>query len=290
MFVEGLHEKDIFSKGFPFRLEINTELDFEYPVHWHAAIELVYVEMSNFNISVNNGDFDLEEGDILFIANGDTHGFSNQNNIGRRIFIQFDSSAFNALGSNNIIKPLLSNTFKISSTDIPFHLNLKNHIFNIVESYSKKDFGFELFLSARIYDILSIISCFLADKVNLQSSNNTIKKIHGLEKLKEAFKYIDANYMNDISLPDVAKSVGFSEFYFSRIFKDITEKNFSLYLNEYRIKQAEYFLIKSNMSVSDIAYTVGFNSIVTFNRSFKSIKGCSPSVYKKIGLPSFDRF
>ncbi|MHB8063975.1 MAG: helix-turn-helix domain-containing protein [Ruminiclostridium sp.] len=310
MFVEGLHEKDIFSEGFPFRLEINTEVNFEYPVHWHTAIELLYVESSNFNISVNNGNFDLEEGDILFIANGDTHGFSNQNNIGRRIFIQFDPSAFNAFGCNNIIKPLISNTFKISSKDIPFQQNLKNHIVSIVESYSKvnlastkpydtgeslsctytflkckKDFGFELFLSARIYDILAIISYFLAGKVNLQNSNNNFKKIHGLEKLKEAFKYIDANYMNDISLPDVAKSVGFSEFYFSRIFKDITEKNFSLYLNEYRIKQAEQFLIKSNMSVADIAYTVGFNSIVTFNRAFKSIKGCSPSVYKKIGQP-----
>lgn len=315
MFVEGLHEKDIFSKGFPFRLEINTEVDFEYPVHWHAAIELLYVEKGNFDISVNNDKFDLEEGDILFISNGDTHSFSNQNNIGRRIFIQFDSPAFNAFGSNNIIKPLISNTFKISSKDNPFYLNLKSHILSIIESYNKenlasdkpygadkslsstytflkckKDFGFELFLSARVYDILAIISYFLADKVNLQSSNNSIKKIHGLEKLTEAFKYIDANYMNNISLADVAKAVGFSEFYFSRIFKNITEKNFSHYLNEYRIKQAEHFLVKSNMSVADIAYTVGFNSIVTFNRSFKSITGCSPSMYKKIGKTDFHRF
>jgi AraC-like DNA-binding protein len=90
--------------------------------------------------------------------------------------------------------------------------------------------------------------------------------------------------MNDISLSDIAKAVGFSEYYFSRLFKDVTEKNFSHYLNEYRIKQAEYYLTRSGMSVAEIAYTVGFNSIVTFNRSFKSVKGCSPSTYKKIGI------
>ncbi len=252
MFVEGLHEKGIFKDGFPFRLEINTLENFDYPVHWHAAIELLYVEKNQFNICVNNGEFDLEEGDILFIANGDTHGFSNKNNNGRRIFIQFDLSIFNALSSNNIIMPLISNTFKISKKDAPFHQNLIKHINAIVESYSednktstktnaisqstsciydslkyKMEFGFELFLSARIYDILSIISSFLTDKTNLRTITESTKKIQGLEKLSAAFKYIEANYMNDISLLDVAKAAGFSEYYFSRIFKDITEKSFS---------------------------------------------------------------
>lgn len=284
MFVEGLHEKDIFENGFPFRLAINTQDNFKYPVHWHAAVELLYVEKNNFNVSVNNSEFILDECDILFIANGDTHSFSNRNSEGRRIFIQFDPSAFNVFGSNNLIKPLISNTFRISSKDAPFYYNLQNHIISMVESYSKKDFGFELFLSARIYDILFILASFLIDKSNLQDNSDSIKKIYGLEKLAEAFKYIEINYMNDISLSDVAKAAAFSEFYFSRIFKEITEKNFSYYLNEYRIKQAETFLVKSNMSIAEIAFAVGFNSIITFNRSFKSIKGCSPSTYKKIGL------
>ncbi len=284
MLVEGLHEKGIFTKEFPFRLAINEQVDFIYPVHWHDAIELLYVEKNSFSITVNNGGFDLEEEDILFIANGDTHGFSTENNTGRRIFIQFDTSAFNSLGSSSIIKPFISNTFKISHSDAPFHGKLKDHILSIMDSYDRKEFGYQLFLSARIYDILAIISSFLADRAIPQSGTSTVRKIHGLDRLSEAFKYIEANFMNDISLSDVAKAVGFSDFYFSRLFKDVTEKNFSRYLNEYRVKQAEYYLIKSGMSVSDIAYTVGFNSLVTFNRSFKSIKGCSPSIYKKIRL------
>lgn len=284
MYVDGLHEKGIFADGFPFRLEVNTFDNFDYPVHWHAVIEILYIEKNHFNINVNNKEFKLDEGDILFIASGDTHGFSNRNNDGKRIFIQFDSSSLSTFGNNNIIKALISSTFKISIKDVPFQESIKEHILSIVENYSKKDFGFELFISARIHDIFAIISKFLADKINLENNTGNIKKMQGMDKLAEAFKFIEANYMNDISLSDVAKAVGFSESYFSRMFKDITEKNFILYLNEYRIKQAELFLMASNMSIADIAYAVGFNSIVTFNRSFKSIKGCSPSVYKKIGL------
>ena len=284
MYVDGLHEKGIFADGFPFRLEVNTFDNFDYPVHWHAVIEILYIEKNHFNINVNNKEFKLDEGDILFIASGDTHGFSNRNNDGKRIFIQFDSSSLSTFGNNNIIKALISSTFKISIKDVPFQESIKEHILSIVENYSKKDFGFELFISARIHDIFALISKFLADKINLENNTGNIKKMQGMDKLAEAFKFIEANYMNDISLSDVAKAVGFSESYFSRMFKDITEKNFILYLNEYRIKQAELFLMASNMSIADIAYAVGFNSIVTFNRSFKSIKGCSPSVYKKIGL------
>lgn len=284
MYVDGLHEKGIFADGFPFRLEVNTFDNFDYPVHWHAVIEILYIEKNHLNINVNNREFKLEEGDILFIASGDTHGFSNRNNNGKRIFIQFDSSSLSTFGNNNIIKALISSTFKISIKDVPFQESIKEHILSIVENYSKKDFGFELFISARIHDIFAIISKFLADKINLENNTGNIKKMQGMDKLAEAFKFIEANYMSDISLSDVAKAVGFSESYFSRMFKDITEKNFILYLNEYRIKQAELFLMASNMSIADIAYAVGFNSIVTFNRSFKSIKGCSPSVYKKIGL------
>ncbi len=284
MYVDGLHEKGIFADGFPFRLEVNTFDNFDYPVHWHAVIEILYIEKNHFNINVNNKEFKLDEGDILFIASGDTHGFSNRNNNGKRIFIQFDSSSLSTFGNNNIIKALISSTFKISIKDVPFQESIKEHILSIIENYSKKDFGFELFISARIHDIFAIISKFLADKINLENNTGNIKKMQGMDKLAEAFKFIEANYMNDISLSDVAKAVGFSESYFSRMFKDITEKNFILYLNEYRIKQAELFLMASNMSIADIAYAVGFNSIVTFNRSFKSIKGCSPSVYKKIGL------
>lgn len=284
MYVDGLHEKGIFADGFPFRLEVNTFDNFDYPVHWHAVIEILYIEKNHFNINVNNREFKLDEGDILFIASGDTHGFSNRNNNGKRIFIQFGSSSLSTFGNNNIIKALISSTFKISIKDVPFQESIKDHILSIVENYSKKDFGFELFISARIHDIFAIISKFLADKINLENNTGNIKKMQGMDKLAEAFKFIEANYMNDISLSDVAKAVGFSESYFSRMFKDITEKNFILYLNEYRIKQAELFLMASSMSIADIAYAVGFNSIVTFNRSFKSIKGCSPSMYKKIGL------
>jgi len=96
---------------------------------------------------------------------------------------------------------------------------------------------------------------------------------------EKAFEYIEENYKNQITLGDISTSVGFSKAHFSRTFKKITEKNFHNYLNEYRIKKVEELLLDNSITITQLAHTSGFNSIVTFNRIFKQIKGCSPTQY-----------
>jgi AraC-like DNA-binding protein len=281
MIVDGLHEKNIFPEKLPFRLETNSHVDFVYPIHWHSAVEIILIEKNDFNVTVNNSNYQLNENDILFIAGGDTHGFNNVNKPGIRYFIQFDLSDFNTFVNSNKLKEFLSSTFLIQNSDNGDYLALKSTILDIVRFNQKRDFAYELFLCARIYAILAILCTIIAGREKAQVQKT---KIYGLDKLNNTFKFIEQNYMNDIRLADVAKAAGFSESYFSRTFKEIMEKDFHDYLNEYRIKQSEYYLTNTAMNVADIAFTVGFRSIVTFNRCFKDVKGCTPSMYKRLQL------
>lgn len=52
------------------------------------------------------------------------------------------------------------------------------------------------------------------------------------------------------------------------------------FLNERRITKAEELLYTTVLSVTDIAMQSGFSSISAFNRTFKTMKGCSPSEYR----------
>ncbi|MCI6995217.1 MAG: AraC family transcriptional regulator [Eubacterium sp.] len=52
------------------------------------------------------------------------------------------------------------------------------------------------------------------------------------------------------------------------------------YLNQKRVAKAEELLITTDQSVTEIAMNSGFSSISSFNRTFKSLKGCSPTVYR----------
>lgn len=284
MFLEGLHEKEIFTENYPFRLEVNFSENFHYPLHWHNAIELVYALENGCKVNVSGVEYVLQGKEILFIAAGEVHDI-HASTIGKRIFIQFDVFMFDGFESINNVKPFISQTKKISYIDDAYlHFAIESHIIKIIEEYEKKEFAYALSLNARIYDILVNLSRNQVSKVNFKNTNSSTKKLFGMEKINSAFKYIEKNYQNDITLKDVSNAVGFSEFHFSRIFKEITEKNFHRYLNEFRIKKAEKLLMNNCLKVSQIAHEVGFNSFVTFNRTFKNVKGCSPSFYKKIRI------
>lgn len=278
MILEGLREKEIFTGSTPFRIATNTEENYEYPFHWHNAVEIIYAAKDGCTVNANNKEYVLMEKDILIIAAGEIHNFHICNNKGLRYFIQFDCTKLFGFSDTTFYKAYQYQTEKITSMDNKtVHEALEEQINKVIYEYNNISFGSELFFNARFLDITLILSR------NLMKNNNAItysNKSYELSKLDKAFQYIEENYQKQISLVDVAKAAGFSEYHFSRVFKKVTEKNFHSYLNEYRIKKAEKLLF-DELTIAEVAYASGFNSIVTFNRTFKQIKGCSPSEYIK---------
>ena len=285
MILEGLHEKDIFSESNQFRLVINTEDCFEYPSHWHNATELVYVLENSYIVNVCNVAHKLNKGDILIISPGDLHSFSTLVNGGKIVFLQFTTSSLCSFESIGCVIPFSSFTQKISASDDKvLHQEIESSILSIIDEHEKKDFAYTLKITSRIYDILVALSRTAIKNIDIGISQKAQSKVSGLEKINKVFQYLEENYQNNISLSDVSKAVGFSEFYFSRLFKNTMGKNFHEYLMDLRIRKAENLLVYSNMPIAEIAYSVGFNSIATFNRAFKTIKGFPPSTYKKMHI------
>jgi AraC-like DNA-binding protein len=282
MILEGFHEKDIFRETYPFRLEINESADFQYPLHWHNAVELVYSVEGSLRITVNGFEFLLSDSEILLIPSGEIHDIHSYGE-GKRFFIQFDPSLLDGFGDINSLKSYLTKVVKISSHQHhELHKALEKLIFDIIKEYETKETGYALALNARIFDILVLLSRSTIAENSYESPSNT-KKVFGLEKINSSFVYIENNYKDEITLKDISAAVGFSEYHFSRLFKEITEKNFHSFLNEFRIKKAEKLLTGSNMTIAQISHEVGFNSFATFNRLFKKIKGCPPTLYRKSG-------
>jgi AraC-like DNA-binding protein len=281
MILEGLHEKEIFTEDLPFRIAINNEENFDYPSHWHNAIEIVYISKSNASVKINALEYILKEKDILIVAAGNIHSFHVHSSIGTRFFIQFDLSKLYSFNGTAASKAYTFNTQIITCSEYPsIHAELEEQINKIIQEYNNKAFAYDLCLSARLLDITLILArnFYAAPQANNNNNNNN-NKAYDLTKLDKAFEYIEENYKNNISLSDVAKFVGFSTSHFSRAFKKATEKNFHSFLCEFRIKQAEKLLFSNNLTITQLAHAAGFNSIVTFNRCFKQVKGCSPTEY-----------
>jgi AraC-like DNA-binding protein len=278
MILEGLQEKEIFTNNNPFRLAVNTEENYAYPSHWHNALELIYAAKDSCTVSINNIEYVLFERDIFIVAPGDIHSFHTNEGAGVVYFIQFDFTKLFGFSDTMDYKAYQYQSKRITiQENEAVHNKLEEQLVRIIEEYSNKKFASDLYINARFLDITVILSRSFVKNYN---DIRNIGKAHELTKLDKAFEYIEENYSRQISLKDAADATGFSEYHFSRVFKKATEKNFNAYLNEYRIKKAEK-LIFDNITIAEVAYASGFNSIVTFNRIFRQVKGCSPSEYIK---------
>ena len=101
---------------------------------------------------------------------------------------------------------------------------------------------------------------------------------------KSIIEYMNSNYMNKISLKDVANKFYLNPSYCSSLFGKYLDMPFSQYLNHIRIREAVK-LIDGNedLSFGEIAETVGYKSLSHFSRVFAYAMGVSPSKYKERG-------
>lgn len=96
-----------------------------------------------------------------------------------------------------------------------------------------------------------------------------------------AMEYMVEHYYENITLADVAQTVGITAGYLSTLFSQKVEKNFVDYLNELRISHACTYLKQNYLKTYEIAYKVGFRDEKYFSKVFKKITGQSPSDYRK---------
>ncbi|MDR2022598.1 MAG: response regulator [Hungatella sp.] len=97
-------------------------------------------------------------------------------------------------------------------------------------------------------------------------------------------EYIRSNYMNDISMSETARAVGYSEPYFCRMFKLQFGQSFTSYLAEYRVGEAKKLLVQPNVNVKEVGARVGYMDSNYFTKVFKRLEGVNPSEYRMARL------
>jgi len=95
------------------------------------------------------------------------------------------------------------------------------------------------------------------------------------EKIIRAKKYIDAHYSADINLDQVAREAHLSKFHFIRTFAKYYGRTPHIYLREVRLTHAKK-LLQKGIPIRNVCMAVGFDSIPSFTRLFKSMTGVTP--------------
>lgn len=103
---------------------------------------------------------------------------------------------------------------------------------------------------------------------------------NGEPRIERSLEYLRDNLQRDLSLVEIADSVGLSRHHFLRTFKEVTGYTPFTYLRNLRVDEARRHLERSTQSITEIAYLCGFGSHSALSTTFRRVTGVTPSQYR----------
>jgi YesN/AraC family two-component response regulator len=98
--------------------------------------------------------------------------------------------------------------------------------------------------------------------------------------IRRALAFLREHFAEEITLDSAACAAALSRSHFCRLFHHETGVPFHEYLHELRVSRAKSLLADRHLRISEVAYTVGFNDLSHFDRTFRRLVGKSPSEYR----------
>lgn len=115
---------------------------------------------------------------------------------------------------------------------------------------------------------------------NGKADTDAHPRIYMYKRIVEAKLFMDRHYAEKIDLNRISDQASFSKYHFLRLFKEAFGKSPHRYLTDVRLSHAKR-LLKSDHSVSETAFEVGFESIPSFVTLFRKTVGTTPNEYAR---------
>lgn len=269
-----------------FRIQRNILPYFDAPWHYHPECELVLIEEGWGKRFVCDNIENFLPGDLVLLGANTPHVWKSDNIFytgdyqlqSSAIIIQFAENAFGHDFLNLPEMRPIRHLIQLAQRGIRFKSATQQQV---KEKISKL---LQLEATQRLIGLIEILHLLAssADQVILGTPGfMSSMRHHDVHKINKVYEYTTHHFMQQISLETVAELADMNKASFCRYFKAKTKKTFTQYLNEIRIGYACHLLIEGNLSVSQIAYTCGFQHPAYFNKIFKAIKAQTPLTYQQ---------
>ena len=242
---EGLHVRKHTTSQIPY-------------IHSHTFYELIFVNKGNCIQLIDDKKVIMNQGDLCILSPHIKHAImpSTEKDVVIKIVIPID--VFNHINVNEHFDEPITMMRNVS-------IETEYLLFKIL----KESFVCDDFIDVTIENYLALLFVELVRSKNIDSIF--------LEKITQ---YIYANIEN-ATLDNLAKSLGYNKSYLSRIINQKTNKSFSDLLTEIRMQKAGQ-MIFDNIRIDDIAQAVGYKNTSGFYKQFNKYYGMTPNEFKQL--------
>lgn len=237
--------------------------------HFHSSLELIYVTDGELKVTLNGQLYSVLKGNVLIIPSYFIHSYDTEEYSKAYIaIIPLDSipSYKSLLSRNTFVKPLISNSADKKEL---LHLFKSLSLYNI-------DNGDAVTASIRKGYSYALMGLLIKESGLTEVPNNKT-----ISLAQEILMHLQNNYLSSINLKDIALHFGYSKSRFSHIFNEYYDCTLVDYINGLRSRHALKLLWESELNVTEIGLSCGFESTRTFYRAFSRTFGCTPGEYRK---------
>lgn len=246
--------------------------------HWHEDVEFIYILDGTMDYCINSETVTLRKDDGLFVnARQLHHGFSREHNECDFLCIILHPSLLCITKeiAEEFVTPIISRgqpayILLKNSTDWQAEINAL-----LCEMYFSPD---EKAQKLKIQYCFNKIWMLLYDNISAEREV-TGHNYHAIGTVRDILSYIDAHYTEKLSVAEIAASVHISESACFELFRRYIGQTPSQYMMRLRLEKS-IELMQKDMTISEIAYAVGFSGASYFSEVFKRFYGMTPREFR----------
>lgn len=231
-------------------------------VHWHEYYEVEYIIEGSSKMNINGISYDYGEGYLSFVSPNDFHNFESLD--GKMIHLSVCAIREEALSSE--IKKLLAThkppyILKVEKNDV---------IARLLNDFDATFVGEGDKITAKYTAELIIMHLIrrVQNGENLASPTSFETTDEQHRNIRMILQYIDEHYAERISREELAKKMGYSPGYLSKLFKKVLGEGLFEHIIGVRMKKARELLMKTDDPIGEIIQKVGYNSPSLFYKHF----------------------
>ena len=255
------------------------------PWHWHEEWEAGIVLEGTGLASVGNQTFLLRAGEGFFVNSQILHEFRDQMDSCSK----YHSIVFHPrlVGGNldsvfyrKYIQPLLRNPGMDAlhlKPEIPWQKDFLDNVEQVWQCCSSGHRGYEF----RARQLLSDNLLLLLEHIPENPTQPSARQQRDAERIKAMLQYIHDHSADPLTTAQIARVVSISESECLRCFRSTIGTSPIQYLRQYRIQKAVQLLTSTDLTVSAIAEHCGFQDVSYFTKTFRELKGCAPTVFRR---------
>jgi AraC-like DNA-binding protein len=267
------------------RVEVWDLPHFYDSIHFHEECQITLILKGEGALSLGDHLTDFKEGDLLVIGKNTPHVLLNPEEYYREdshrkvraISVFFSDDTFRHIFKRIPETARIEEFLEMTRFGVRIRCNGSESLEREMNNLA------DLKLVPRIIlfiELLDLISSHSRIEV-LSSALPAVNCKEDTHKLQKIFDYIARNFDKKITLEEVAGMVNLTPTAFCRFFKLRTNKTFSQFLIEVRIKQACKLLSDGNFNVTETFFSCGYNNSSNFHRHFRQHTGLTPSEYRE---------